>query len=98
MKTLVAAYLAMMVVLSLVAFALFGYDKRRAQTDGSRVPEKTLHWLALLGGWPGVLCGQRVFRHKTKKLSYRLIFWLCVALHLTFSGGALYLWRLWAPV
>ena len=36
----------------------------------------------LLGGWPGALLGQRRFRHKTRKRSYQLVFWLIGALHL----------------
>ena len=91
MKQFAVAYLAVVLVLSLVAFVFYGFDKRRAQADGRRVPEKTLHLLALLGGWPGALMGQRVFRHKTQKLSYRIVFWLCVMLHLAVVAGAVYL-------
>ncbi len=60
------------------------------RTDGRRVPEKTLHLLALFGGWPGALMGQRVFRHKTQKFGFRIVFWLCVTLHLTVVGGIVY--------
>ena len=40
-----------------------------------------LHLLELLGGWPGGLIAQQVLRHKTRKLSYQVIFWCIVALH-----------------
>ena len=93
MKQLAVAYLAVVLALSLVAFVFYGFDKRRARNDGRRVPEKTLHLLALFGGWPGALMGQRVFRHKTQKLSYRIVFWLCVMLHLAVVAGAVYLLR-----
>ena len=53
MKQLAVAYLAVVLALSLVAFVFYGFDKRRAQKDGRRVPEKTLQLLTLLGGWPG---------------------------------------------
>jgi uncharacterized membrane protein YsdA (DUF1294 family) len=92
MKYFLVTYLAIVIPLSLVAFVAYGFDKRRAQKDGRRVPEKTLHLMALFGGWPGALAGQRVFRHKTQKISFRIVFWLCVVLHLAVVAGAVYLW------
>ncbi|MDA0282695.1 MAG: DUF1294 domain-containing protein [Planctomycetota bacterium] len=65
-------------VLSLVSVAVYGFDKRRAKLEGDRVPEKTLHILSLLGGWPGAIIGQKLFRHKTIKTRFRLVFWLTV--------------------
>jgi uncharacterized membrane protein YsdA (DUF1294 family) len=74
---IVLAYL----VMSLVAFVAMGLDKRRAVRHRRRIPEATLHTLELLGGAPGSLLGQAVFRHKTRKLGYQLVFWLIVAGH-----------------
>lgn len=91
MKQIAVAYIAVVVVLSLVAFVVYGFDKRRAQKDGHRVPEKTLHMMSLFGGWPGALMGQQVFRHKTQKLGFRIMFWLCVMLHVAVVGGGVYL-------
>lgn len=91
-KYIVLAYIAVVALMSIISFLAYGFDKRRAQKNGRRVPEKTLHVLALLGGWPGALMGQRTFRHKTQKLSFRIVFWLCVALHLIAVSGILYLW------
>ena len=71
MKYFGVAYIVVLGVMSLTAFVTYGIDKRRARTDRRRVPEKTLHLIAFLGGWPGALAGQRVFRHKTQKLSFR---------------------------
>lgn len=59
------------VLLSLLTFLLYGMDKRAAKQGARRVPEVRLHVLALLGGWPGAWLGQRVFRHKTIKVSFR---------------------------
>ena len=91
-KYVALAYLAVVISLSLVTFVAYGFDKRRAQKGGRRVPEKTLHVMALLGGWPGALMGQQAFRHKTQKLSFRIVYWLCVALHLIAVCGAVYHW------
>jgi len=93
MEKLVLAYVSAVAVLSLVTFVVYGFDKRRARLDGRRVPEKTMHLLAFLGGWPGALAGQRTFRHKTQKVSYQLLFWLCVFGHLALVGGAIYLFQ-----
>ncbi len=76
-------------VLSLLAFGFYGFDKRRARLGGRRIPEKWLHGLELCGGWPGAWIGQRVFRHKTQKTSFRIVFWLIVVLHVS-------LWGWWA--
>jgi uncharacterized membrane protein YsdA (DUF1294 family) len=68
-------------VASIIAFAAYGLDKRRARTGARRTRESTLHLLAITGGWPGAWLGQRVFRHKTRKLSFQIFFWLAVGLH-----------------
>ena len=68
-------------VASLVAFVLYGWDKRCAARGRWRVSEATLHLWELLGGWPGAVCAQRVFRHKTIKTSFRVVFYLMVALN-----------------
>ena len=78
--------------MSLVCFAAYGLDKRRAVTGGRRVPERTLQMMAFLGGWPGALLGQRLFRHKTMKLSFLIVFWLVVIFHVAFVGTAAYLY------
>ena len=92
MTYLAIAYIAVVTLMSLVTFVAYGFDKRRAQNNGRRVPEKTLHLMALFGGWPGALIGQKVFRHKTQKVSFQIVFWLCVLLHLAITGGVVYLW------
>jgi uncharacterized membrane protein YsdA (DUF1294 family) len=83
-------YFALVVVMSAVCYIAYGFDKWRAVNDDRRVPERMLHLLAFLGGWPGALLGQRQFRHKTKKLSFLVAFWLVVILNLTIVGVAMY--------
>lgn len=86
-----AIYLGIVCVMSLVCFMAYGWDKRRAANGGRRVPEKTLHILSLLGGWPGAFLGQRHFRHKTRKLSFLIVFWCVVLLHVAVVGTAAYM-------
>lgn len=71
------AYLLM----SLLCAALYWHDKRQALVQGQRIPEKMLHLSELLGGWPGALVAQQVWRHKTRKISYLLVLWLIVLVH-----------------
>ncbi|MAL91330.1 MAG: cold-shock protein, partial [Pseudomonas sp.] len=76
--------LAIYAVASLLTFVLYWRDKHSALKDRWRTPETTLHFFELAGGWPGALVAQQVFRHKTRKLSYQLAFWLIVVLHQAF--------------
>jgi uncharacterized membrane protein YsdA (DUF1294 family) len=69
------------VLMSAVTFAAYGLDKRAARRGARRTPEATLHLLSLLGGWPGALAAQNVFRHKTVKQPFRTVFWCTVVLN-----------------
>ncbi|EPM70035.1 hypothetical protein A3SM_28103, partial [Pseudomonas syringae pv. actinidiae ICMP 18886] len=57
------------------------HDKRQAGNGGQRTPENVLHTVELLGGWPGALLAQQAFRHKTRKVSFQVVFWLIVLVH-----------------
>ena len=61
-------------VLSSVAFLVYGWDKLMALKGTSRVPEANLHLISLLGGWPGSALGQLVFAHKTLKAPFQRTF------------------------
>ncbi|POA30794.1 MULTISPECIES: DUF1294 domain-containing protein [unclassified Pseudomonas] len=78
-------------IVSLLAFLLYWSDKRKARADSWRTPEKVLHAIELAGGWPGALLAQQVFRHKTRKVSYQLVFWIIVLLHEVFWIDQLFL-------
>lgn len=61
---------------SCIAFCLYGRDKSAARSGKWRTRESTLHIIGFLGGWPGALLAQRIFRHKTRKVSFRIVFWM----------------------
>jgi uncharacterized membrane protein YsdA (DUF1294 family) len=86
----VVGYLGLVAVASIVTFAIYGFDKRRAAAGGWRVPERTLHLLAFVGGWPGAIAAQRQFRHKTRKLPFQVAFWGIVVLHVLLVAAAGY--------
>ncbi len=59
-------------------FFIYWWDKSLARKGGWRVSELGLLFLALIGGSPAAFLAQRKFRHKTKKLSFQIKFWLVV--------------------
>ena len=73
--------LAIYIVASLLTFIMYAEDKSAAQKGAWRTQESTLHLLSLVGGWPGALIAQQKLRHKSKKQSFRSVFWLTVLLN-----------------
>lgn len=67
---------------SLIAFATYGWDKRRAGRGARRIPELALLSLALIGGSPGAALAMALFRHKTRKSRFLLGFAMVVAVQL----------------
>jgi uncharacterized membrane protein YsdA (DUF1294 family)/cold shock CspA family protein len=74
---LLMAYLA----LSLFTFVAYAWDKSSAQMGAWRTSEGTLLILGLAGGWPGALIAQETLRHKSKKASFRAVFWVTVLMN-----------------
>ncbi|MDX2506605.1 MAG: cold shock and DUF1294 domain-containing protein [Gammaproteobacteria bacterium] len=70
--------LAFYAVASLLTFITYAVDKSAAQKGDWRTPESTLHFLSLAGGWPGALIAQQKLRHKSKKQSFRAVYWMTV--------------------
>ncbi len=80
----------MYAVVSCVAAALYAWDKRCALRGGGRVPEMSLHTVAVLGGWAGALVARYLFRHKTQKQPFVAMFWTTVALNILITGYLLF--------
>lgn len=77
---------AFYLVMSVVAFLVYARDKKAARQGMWRISESTLHVVSVLGGWPGARIAQSFLRHKSKKVSFRIIYWLtaiinCFALY-----------------
>jgi len=73
--------LALYLVSSAVTFCVFALDKSAARKNQWRTRERTLHLLALIGGWPGALIAQKLLHHKSEKSSFQLVFWGTVILN-----------------
>ncbi len=65
-------FLIAFLIWNLVTFVLMGADKRRAEKERWRIPERTLLFCAFLLGGLGETLGALVFRHKTRKWKFRL--------------------------
>ncbi|WP_217877258.1 DUF1294 domain-containing protein [Pseudoalteromonas shioyasakiensis] len=81
-------------VASLISFLVYGWDKRLAMQHGEnviRVPERTLHILGLIGGWPGSLIAQQWLRHKSKKRSFIAVLWLTIIVNGSVLSSLYYL-------
>jgi uncharacterized membrane protein YsdA (DUF1294 family)/cold shock CspA family protein len=68
-------------VMSVLTYAFYWADKRRAEAKRWRVTETALHVMEALGGWPGALVAQMALRHKNQKHDFQTVFWAIVAIH-----------------
>jgi len=67
------------ILTSIAAYSAYKHDKEAAQVGARRTNEWYLITLGLIGGWPGGLVARHRFRHKTRKVPFRLGYWLSVA-------------------
>jgi uncharacterized membrane protein YsdA (DUF1294 family)/cold shock CspA family protein len=79
---LVALYL----VMSVITFLMYRSDKSAARKKRWRTQEKSLLVCGLIGGWPGALIAQQVFRHKSSKIGFQVMFWCSVAINCACLG------------
>lgn len=87
----VTLLLAIYLIMSIVAIIAFALDKKAATEGERRTPERTLHTIEALGGWPGALIALDLLKHKRQKTSYKVVLYLISALHVT-------AWILWAVI
>lgn len=66
---------------SLVTYVAYALDKSAAKRGAWRTSEGALLLLGLAGGWPGALIAQQTLRHKSKKASFRVVFWATVLIN-----------------
>jgi uncharacterized membrane protein YsdA (DUF1294 family) len=65
-------------LMSVFTFGTYWRDKSAAQENARRTPEAELQFASLIGGWPGALLAQGLLRHKSKKASFQVAFWMTV--------------------
>lgn len=73
-------------IMSGITIFAYAFDKSAAMNRRWRTQEQTLHLLELLGGWPGAAVAQVLFRHKSRKTSFREAFWICTIVNIVGLG------------
>ena len=58
-------YFAWIVSATLVTLGMYGIDKMLAKVNGRRIPELSLHLMAIMGGFIGAAIGIPLFSHKS---------------------------------
>ena len=66
-------FLVFYAIMTVVTFALYGADKSKAKKGKWRIPEKTLLLFAACFGGLGAFLGMKIFRHKTKHTSFKIL-------------------------
>jgi len=85
-------FLVFYIIMNLVTFILYGADKAKAKKGKWRIPEKTLLLLAACFGGLGAFLGMKVFRHKTKHTSFRILVPVCMIIQfILIAVGAYFL-------
>jgi uncharacterized membrane protein YsdA (DUF1294 family)/cold shock CspA family protein len=84
-----AIILVLYIAVSVLTFGLYARDKSAAQKGRWRTAESTLHLFSLAGGWPGAAIAQSQLRHKSKKLSFIVVYWFTVIINCGILGWLL---------
>ena len=74
-----------LILVNVLTYWVYRLDKRRAEKGGRRIPERELLLWALAGGTLAAFLAMRRYRHKTKKVSFRVGLWTVVLIQLTLA-------------
>ena len=79
-------------LLSVLSFILFAWDKSKAKREKRRISEANLITLSVLGGALGGLAAMLIFHHKGRHLVFRVmlpvsLFFQCVLIFIAFFSG-----------
>lgn len=83
-------FIYLLIAINFLAVIFYGLDKLAAIKGWQRTRERHFYILALMGAWPASLLGQKLFNHKTTKLSFRLRFYLMLVSNLLLFAAYLY--------
>lgn len=70
-----------LIIINVFEFIMMGLDKLLAIKHKNRIPEITLITLSMIGGSIGAILGMLIFRHKTKKWKFKLLFTIFLIIH-----------------
>ena len=66
---------------SCLTFCVYWRDKAAAKGGRRRTRERSLHLLAVCGGWPGALLARQLLRHKSAKSGFGAMLAACVIIN-----------------
>lgn len=66
-------FLVFYAIMTVITFILYGADKAKARKGKWRIPEKTLLLFSACFGGLGAFLGMKIFRHKTKHTSFKVL-------------------------
>lgn len=84
-------YTLYLLALNLTGFLICIYDKRAAIKKRSRISERTLFAVALIGGAVGMYIGMLIVRHKTRHWYFMVFIPIIIVLQMIFTGYLLML-------
>lgn len=87
----VLAAIALTVVMSIITFALYAIDKRRAEKNKWRIKESTLILFGFLMGAVGAVLGMKRLRHKTQHLKFKILVPLALIVNIAVIGVVVWL-------
>jgi uncharacterized membrane protein YsdA (DUF1294 family) len=70
-----------LIAINALSASFFAWDKHQARKGGWRVRERSLLYVAFLGGSPAALASQQLLRHKTYKEPFRTRLWSVASFH-----------------
>lgn len=82
LKLILIVYLSLMAFMSLLAFILYGKDKKKAIEGKERIKERTLLFLSCYNGAIGSMIGRTIFHHKTDKKYFSIVIYFSFILQL----------------
>lgn len=69
-----------LIIFNMIGFSLMYYDKRLAQQHKFRISESTLFACSLLGGFIGMMIMGQLIRHKTRKISFKVVYLISIVI------------------
>ena len=79
-----------MTIINVLAFILYGIDKKRAEKEKYRIPESRLLLVAIIGGAFGAMAGMLIFHHKTRKSRFRKVVPIFLVIYVVLTAFCLY--------
>ena len=74
--TVETAFYFYLVFINFASGIIFAYDKLQARKNHSRIPERTLHILEMLGGVFAIFLLMYTLKHKNRKFGYWAWTWV----------------------